>query len=211
MEAMSSAQERLWRAGSSTSRGSHSAITWLFLLESEPDRDRLTRAHEWAISIAPRLRDRVLESKVPTGSPVWTSAGTFRLRDHLSSTTVEGGLPELLAYVQSVASAPLDTRRPLWESIFVEGQKAFILRIHPSLANSVGGVALLERLLAGRPIGEHVEARETDGDQTLFADLLAQTRRLPRELTSLVRTSVRTGVATSVRIAVAPRRSATEF
>ncbi|CAM3672313.1 wax ester/triacylglycerol synthase domain-containing protein [Smaragdicoccus niigatensis] len=203
---MSEAQLLWWRAGAS------STVTIVMVLDDGPSWERVWAAHEWALTVAPRLSERVVESKLTTAVPVWSAAGTFRLADHLTRTTVEGGLPELLALAQSISTFPIDVSKPLWEATLVEGCNAYILRFHRALMESVGGLALLERLMSGRPTGRNggLPARRREYLPSLLDNLIEQTRRLPLDVTTLLRSSIRTSVETSLRIAIHPRRTAGE-
>lgn len=202
---MSPAQVRHWRG-----RASSSTVTLLMVLDGAPDWERVWSAHEWAVSIAPRLSDRVVDGRLWATTPMWTAARSFQLSDHLSRTTLDGKLPDLLLLAQSIASIPLDRSKPLWEATFVEECNAYILKVHRSLAESLGGIALLERLLNGRPAEKQLDvpARRDHYDPSILDDLIGTTMRLPGDVTSFLRSSLRTSLETSVRVASRPRETA---
>ncbi len=126
-----------------------STIVAVMLLDTVPDWDRLWAAHEWAVGLIRRTRERVLEPVVPVGPPVWVQDDSFELSDHLRRTRLDGGddLPTLLAYTERFALAAFDRRRPLWEAVLVDGlagnRAAYLLKLHHSVTDGLGGIQLL--------------------------------------------------------------------
>jgi len=130
-----------------------STIVALMLLDTTPEWDRLWAAHEWAVGLIRRTRERVQEPMVPVGPPVWVEDDHFELANHLRRATLDAvkehrdDLPALLAYAEGFALAPLNRRRPLWEAVLVEGLAgggaAFLLKLHHSVTDGLGGIQLL--------------------------------------------------------------------
>ena len=145
---MSELETLMWRSERHPELSS--TITALMLLDTTPDWDRLWAAHEWAVGLVRRARERVQEPLVPVGPPVWVNDPSFRLEDHLRRTRLDpagGDLPALLAHAERFALAPLDRARPLWEAVLVEGladgRAAYLLKLHHSVTDGLGGVQLL--------------------------------------------------------------------
>jgi diacylglycerol O-acyltransferase len=134
-----------------------STVTGLILLDSTPDWDRLYAAHEWAAQLLPRMRQRVLEPALPVGTPAWVLDHKFHLDYHFRQTRLPGagGMPELLRFTEAFAIAPLDRTRPLWEAVLVEdladGRAAYVLKMHHSLTDGIGGIQLLSLVQSRTP------------------------------------------------------------
>lgn len=126
-----------------------STIVAVMLLDTTPDWDRLWAAHEWAVGLIRRTRERVQEPILPVGPPVWVQDPDFTLGQHLRRARLDGGddLATLLRYAERFALAPLDRKRPLWEAVLVEGladgRAAYLLKLHHSVTDGLGGVQLL--------------------------------------------------------------------
>ena len=118
---MNELETTMWR---SERHPQHSStICSLLILDCVPDWDRLVAAHEWATSLVPRSRQRVVEPLVPTGPPVWRTDAHFALSYHLRRMHQgpDGSMDGLMALVQTLAMAPFDRTRPLWEGTLIEG------------------------------------------------------------------------------------------
>lgn len=122
------------------------------VLDSVPDWDRLVAAHEWGSTVAPRLRDRVVEPLGGLGAPVWEPDYEFDLGYHLRRTRLagEGGWAELFKVAEQFAVAPLDRHRPPWEALLVEGlpdgQAAYLLKVHHAVTDGLGLAQLFNQL-----------------------------------------------------------------
>lgn len=144
---MSELETLMWRSERHPELSS--TITAVMLLDTVPEWERLWAAHEWAVGLVRRARERVQEPILPVGPPVWVADRSFKLEDHLRRTRLDGGddLPTLLGYAERFALAPLNRRRPLWEAVLVEGladdRAAYLLKLHHSVTDGLGGVQLL--------------------------------------------------------------------
>jgi WS/DGAT/MGAT family acyltransferase len=144
---MNELETTMWR---SERHPEHSStICSLLVLDSVPDWDRLVAAHEWATSLVPRSRQRVVEPLVPTGPPVWRADPHFALSYHLRRMHLgpQGSMTDLMALVQTLAMAPFDRTRPLWEGTLIEGlegeRAAYLLKLHHSLTDGLGAIQLM--------------------------------------------------------------------
>jgi hypothetical protein len=129
-----------------------STITAVELLATAPEWKRLVAAHEWGTRLVPRFRQRVVEPTLPIGPPFWANDADFDLAYHLRRVELPapGTVRQLLDLAQSLAIAPFDRTRPLWEGTLVEGveggRAAYILKLHHSLTDGLGGIQLLSML-----------------------------------------------------------------
>ncbi len=144
---MNELETTMWR---SERHPQHSStICSLLGLDGVPEWDRLVAAHEWATSLVPRSRQRVVEPLLPTGPPVWRLDPHFALAYHLRRMHVgpDGTMADLMALVQTLAMTPFDRTRPLWEGTLIEGleggRAAYLLKLHHSLTDGMGAIQLM--------------------------------------------------------------------
>ena len=139
-----------------------SAVVCIVLFDCEPDVSRIRDVHRKAIAALPRLRERLVN--VPMGLPAWVADEHFDLGKHLSIhklSPANASMRKLLDYAASMAMAPFDHGRPLWEAQLVTGLKggraAYLLKLHHALSDGIGIVQLLSKLFS--------RDRETDSNQ----------------------------------------------
>lgn len=204
-----------------------STITALMLLDSVPDWPRLRAAHQWASELIPRTRQRVLEPALPVGPPAWVTDEDFQLDYHLRRTHLAGDatLADLLVFTQNLALDPFDRNRPLWEATLIEGlpegRAAYVLKMHHSLTDGLGGIQLLS--LVQSRVREHTPDKPTatvDGSGSgpsdpmvlALAEIGEQARRVPGVAGAALRsgrsvlTDVGGTVSEAVRYAASLRR-----
>lgn len=127
-------------------------VAGLFMLDRCPDHPRLRRALQRLVALAPRLQQRIVDPPFGIGLPSWVGDAGFDLDYHLRvvSLTDDGDAPALLALAGEIFSAPLDPMRPLWEAHVIEGleggRAALLLKMHHSLLDGAGSVALFDGL-----------------------------------------------------------------
>jgi diacylglycerol O-acyltransferase len=148
-------------------------IAGLYLLDRGPDRERLRRGIEAAIAMVPRLHQRVVEVPFSLGLPEWVDDAHFDLAYHLRHVSLPEprSLRHLLELVAKLIATPLDRERPLWESYWVEGledgRAAYLIKMHHSVVDGVGSLALLAALTqAGRddaPVRVRKPRKQGDG------------------------------------------------
>ncbi|WP_153538378.1 wax ester/triacylglycerol synthase domain-containing protein [Actinomadura macrotermitis] len=120
-------------------------LTILLLLDRVPDWDQVKSDHARAARVVPRLRQRPTSPSLLGGNCGWEEDPEFDIGRHMRRLRLPGagGQAELLELTRHVTAAPFDDRRPLWESILVEGltgeddrqAAAWILRIHHCVAD----------------------------------------------------------------------------
>jgi WS/DGAT/MGAT family acyltransferase len=128
-------------------------------------RDRLVNVLAAATRQIPRLRQRVAPSRAGIGPPRWEIDPGFDLVDHVSFAGVADGVDDTIDAIDAIddamiattaetmASTPFDRTRPLWECRYLGGRSgsaALVLKIHHSLTDGVGGIALLDAILDQR-------------------------------------------------------------
>jgi diacylglycerol O-acyltransferase / wax synthase len=105
----------------------------------------------------PRLRQRLRRAPLGCGRPVWVDDAAFDLDRHLIGRRwpEPESRRELLDVVAELVCDRLDDRRPLWRACFVTGsagdRAALVLVFHHVLADGLGGLAVLARLVDPGP------------------------------------------------------------
>lgn len=106
------------------------------------------------IAAVPRLRQRLLALPPWLGRPVWVDDADFTPDRHVESPACPQPLdePALLDVAVRAATRPLPRSRPLWRAAVVPvagGRVGVVLVLHHAIADGIGGMAVLERLLDG--------------------------------------------------------------
>jgi diacylglycerol O-acyltransferase len=120
-------------------------IAWL---ERAPHWDALVAKLEWTTRMIPSLRERVRVPPFRLATPRWTVDQRFDLTRHLRR--FESPAPHTWDTVMTIAGAAaseeFDRSRPLWEFTLVEDleddRAAFVMKLHHSLTDGIGGVEL---------------------------------------------------------------------
>jgi diacylglycerol O-acyltransferase len=135
----------------------------LMLLDRRPDRQRLRRAALHAVNSVPRLRQRIVDAPFHLALPRWELDATFDLSYHLRHDSLRadvgagGSLNELFRAIGPIYEQPFDRTRPLWDLFAIdlpEDEAALFMRLHHSIADGVGGNAILAALTEGTREGE---------------------------------------------------------
>ena len=122
------------------------------------DLDRATAAIAERIEAVPRLRQRLVRTRVGCGRPIWIDDADFDLARHVDAVVcpAPGDEKALLAVAATVIDVRLPADRPLWRLTFVSGvnghRSALIIAFHHVLADGIGGLAVLANLVDGAPI-----------------------------------------------------------
>lgn len=126
-----------------------STVVALVWLDRAPDwavlRDRIDRMSR----VVPGMRQIVVETAVPLSTPRLVVDQHFDLDWHLRRVEVAppGDRDAVLELARRAAMDAFDKDRPLWEFTVVEGMgdggAAFLIKIHHSLSDGVGGMRLL--------------------------------------------------------------------
>lgn len=127
-------------------------IAGLYILDRAPDRKRLERGLRAALALVPRLRQRVVEAPWHIGLPEWSDDSHFDASYHVRhlSLPAPGSQRQLLDFVATLFATPLDRERPLWEAYWIDGladgRSAYFFKLHHSVVDGVGAIALLNAL-----------------------------------------------------------------
>jgi diacylglycerol O-acyltransferase len=132
-------------------------IAGLYVLDGVPDAKRLAAALDAAIALVPRLRQRVLAVPLHLGLPEWVDDPHFDRRYHLRhvSAAPPGDERHLLDLAATLFATPFDRERPLWEATWIEGlaggRSAYFFKMHHSMVDGVGSVAILRAITQAAP------------------------------------------------------------
>jgi diacylglycerol O-acyltransferase len=123
-------------------------IAVLYLLDRHPRKGGIEAAVKTTIQLVPRLRQRVVEVPLHLGLPEYADDAHFDLAYHLRHVSVPkpGRMRSLLDMTASLLATPLDRERPLWEAYWIDGLRdggsAFFVKMHHSLVDGVGALAI---------------------------------------------------------------------
>jgi len=127
-------------------------IAGLYMLDRHPRKGGIEAALRATIKLVPRLRQRVVETPLHLGLPEYVDDEHFDLAYHLRHVSVPqpGRMRDLLDLIASLLATPLDRERPLWEAYWIDGlrhdRSAFFLKMHHSLVDGVGSLAITRGL-----------------------------------------------------------------
>ncbi|CAN5266600.1 diacyglycerol O-acyltransferase [soil metagenome] len=102
-----------------------------------------------------RLRQRLVVPPWGLGRPYWVDDPAFDVDAHVARVRCAGPGDEgaLLAVAVDVVTRPLPRSRPLWRAVVVTGladeQVGLVIVLHHVLADGIGGLAVLARLVDG--------------------------------------------------------------
>lgn len=187
---MSPVDTVMWRGDAD--RRLRSTICMLEMYDCAPDWDRLVAAHEWGSRMAPRFRQRVIESPLQTGTPSWSVDPDFDLHYHVRRIRLGGdnSMTELLRTCEQLAMTPLDPARPPWEGYLIEGlpegKTAYFLKAHHALTDGLGAIIGLAQLhstsrdpIPGKPQPPIPEVNEPSALDVLRRQVGEEVRRVP--------------------------------
>lgn len=168
-----------------------STVAALELLDRPPEWERFLAAHDWATRMVPRFRQRVVEPALGMGAPAWGIDPDFDLEYHVRHMALPapGDWRELLDAAQQICMAPFDRARSPWEAVLFEGLEhgkgAYLLKLHHSTTDGMGGIQLLSQLHSRRaaPSPEKPQPLPPDAETLTPANVLVgQLARDVREL-----------------------------
>jgi diacylglycerol O-acyltransferase len=128
------------------------AAVAIFLLDQEPDWDRLVYTWDRLSRSVPRYRQRLVDQ--PLGLPsVWMMDPDFDLDYHVRRIRAPepGTLPQLFDLARTMLMAELDQARPLWEVTLIEGleggRAAILQKADHAIGDGQGGLRIMQVLL----------------------------------------------------------------
>lgn len=141
-----------------------STITLVLLLDSEPDEKAVRERIDRLTRLVPKLRQRAVGNPLSLAPPRWEIDPNFDLDYHLrwvKAPNPDGTMRPVFTLAEQMAEGDFDRARPLWEMALVsglkDGQAAFIVKIHHSVTDGVGGLQMAALLFdldrAGQDLG----------------------------------------------------------
>lgn len=190
---MSPVDAVMWRGDAD--RRLRGTISMLEIWDTAPDWDRLLAAHEWGSRMAPRFRQRVVDSPLRTGTPTWSIDPDFDLTYHVRRMKIggDGSYRELIDTCAQLAMTPLDPERPPWEGYLFEGlpegRTAYFLKAHHAMTDGLGAIIGLAQLHSqqrepspAKPQPPVPEPDNVTGADVVRRQLMAEVRRLPQQV-----------------------------
>ncbi|HKA92190.1 MAG TPA: wax ester/triacylglycerol synthase domain-containing protein [Acidimicrobiia bacterium] len=129
-----------------------STVVTVLTFDRSPDWDALVERVDRGSHLIPRLRQRVVTPLLRVGPPCWSADPDFDLSYHLRRVRAPepGSFDCVLDIARNAAMAGFDRARPLWEYTVVDGleggRSAFVIKVHHSMTDGVGGMKLLMML-----------------------------------------------------------------
>ena len=176
------------------------------------------------VRAVPRLRQRLVRVPPGCGRPVWVDDPGFETARHVRLLPCPSPSDEqaLLDVAAAMIMEPLPRSRPLWTAAVVPGVRGgrvgLVLVLHHVLADGLGGLAILARLVDGADLGPaRAFPQPGPARRRLAADALrsrlrglarsrAGWRELPRSLAAAGGVHAPRAVACSILQRTGPRR-----
>lgn len=128
-------------------------VAAVLVLGPGADREELARVLARRAAAVPRLRQRLVPLPPGCGHPIWLDVPDFDATAHVhhARCPAPGDERALLGLAVSVVAHRLPRGRPLWSAVVVSGlagdRTGVVLVVHHVLADGLGGLAVLARLL----------------------------------------------------------------
>lgn len=195
--------------------GTSMQVGAVLVLDSRLDPAAVRAALAERVTAVPRLRQRLRPTPFGCGRPVWSDDADFDIDRHVGvlGCAAPGGEQDLLDAVARIVMRRLPTDRPLWSATLITGlaagRSALVVIFHHVLADGIGGLAVLARLVDGAPLStDPAFPRPVPMTPELLADALRSRGRallrLPATLRLLRAATVELGAG---RPGPAPRTS----
>lgn len=130
-----------------------STIVTAMFLDRTPSWESVQARLERGVRLIPRMRQRVVEPAFGLGTPAWSDDPYFDLDYHARRVRNPDPTSDqfVLDLAANAAMEAFDRDRPLWEATLVDdlpgGRAAFVMKVHHSMTDGVGGIKLLLMLL----------------------------------------------------------------
>jgi diacylglycerol O-acyltransferase len=137
--------------------GTSMQVGAVLLLDTALDPADVRAALAWRVTAVPRLRQRLVKAPFGCGRPFWSDDPDFDIDQHVRTfrCASPGAEPDLMDAVAQIITARLPPGRPLWSATVVtglqDGRCALVVAFHHVLADGIGGLAVLARLVDGAP------------------------------------------------------------
>lgn len=130
-----------------------SVIVLIAILDSAPDRTVIADRAQRLTRVFPKLRQRAVGNSLSPAPPRWETDPNFDFDYHLTwrrSSVRQAPIDEVLRFAERMSEQDFDRSRPLWEvaimTDLIDGQAAFIVKIHHSITDGMGGMAMAANL-----------------------------------------------------------------
>ena len=129
------------------------SIANVTVFDQAPDAERLRARLERAVTMVPRLRQRVVPALGRLAPPEWRDDPDFDLDYHLRwvSLPAPGSSRQLLDLAAATVHRPFDRTRPLWEFVVIEGLPdggaAMVQKLHHAIADGEGSIRMSEQFI----------------------------------------------------------------
>lgn len=129
------------------------SIANVTVFDVAPDPDRLRERLERAVTMVPRLHQRVVPALGRLAPPEWRDDPDFDLDYHLRwvALPAPGSLRQLLDLTATLVHSPFDRTRPLWEFVVIEGLEgggaAMVQKLHHAIADGEGSIRMSEQFI----------------------------------------------------------------
>ena len=197
-------------------RATITAVTWL---DRSPDFEALAARLDRATRLAPRFRQRPVNTPAPLTNPRWIETDfdlSLHLRrldapsPHTPATVVE--------FARYEAMTGFDRSRPLWQFTLIEhlrgGGAAFVMKVHHSLTDGIGGMQLAFLLFETTQASQTADdgpIQEMNGRSLGTADLVRESLAYNwHRIFETLRHGLTDGIPAALHIARDPLRAATD-
>ncbi len=132
-----------------------------------------------SLDVTPRYRQKMQRAWLGLRRPVWVDDPHFDLSYHVRRAALPAPAekPELDRLIGRLMSTHLDPSRPLWEAWVIEGladgRWALVVKLHHSLVDGVGGMALFTDLLTATAHGAGSPRAEAGSSMPRFVASIA--------------------------------------
>jgi len=129
------------------------SIANITVFDAAPDAERLRARLERAVTMIPRLHQRVVPALGRLAPPEWRDDPDFDLAYHLRwlALPTPGTMRQLLDLAATIVSSPFDRTRPLWEFVVIEGLEgggaAMVQKLHHAIADGEGSIRMSEQFI----------------------------------------------------------------
>src|SRR5690349_22006740 len=129
----------------------------LLVLDRPLDPTALRATLAERVATVPRLRRRLVRTPPLCGRPIWVDDPDFAIDRHVRAVRCAnpGDASALWAVAVEAIGTRLPRDRPLWAAVMVTGPGAgcspLVVVFHHVLADGIGGLAVLARLVDGAP------------------------------------------------------------
>jgi len=183
-----------------------------YVLDRTPTREQFVATFDRASRLILRLRQKVVAPPLPVFLPSWIVDPDFDLGYHLrfGRLPAPGSLRALMDASQAEVVTHLDSARPLWEAVLLEGVKggkaAVIIKMSHAITDGIGAVKLFAALLDAErsPTRGEMPPPPIPEDVTPEELLEKSLRRLPASVLHGLATNWRDVVGTAAQLARAP-------